>query len=99
MQTACATLVVGNDSVAAIWQWAARTSQEVLERIGARRDPLLGRYVVPSEQTFQRVLADLDADALDLATCGYAADVAGGTRNGPPIAVIARRSIPCACWP
>jgi ADP-heptose:LPS heptosyltransferase len=24
--TACATLVVGNDSVAAIWQWAARTS-------------------------------------------------------------------------
>jgi hypothetical protein len=28
--TACATLVVGNDSVAAIWQWAARTSQDVL---------------------------------------------------------------------
>jgi hypothetical protein len=26
---ACATLVVGNDSVSAIWQWSAGTSQEV----------------------------------------------------------------------
>ena len=37
---ACATLVVCNDSVAAIWQWAAGTSPEVLARIGARFDPL-----------------------------------------------------------
>lgn len=40
---ACATLVVGNDSVAAIWQWAAGTSQEVLARVGARFDALTGR--------------------------------------------------------
>jgi predicted transposase YbfD/YdcC len=85
--TACATLVVGNDSVAAIWQWAARTSPEVLERIGARRDPLAGRYVVPSERTFRRVLADLDADALDLATCGYVADVVRGQAPVPQIPV------------
>jgi hypothetical protein len=39
---ACATLVVGNNSVAAIWQWSAGTSREVLERIGARRDPSRG---------------------------------------------------------
>jgi DDE_Tnp_1-associated len=32
---ACATLVVGNDSVAAIWQWAAGTGQDVLARLGA----------------------------------------------------------------
>ena len=31
----CATLVVGSDSMAAIWQWATDTRQEVLVRIGA----------------------------------------------------------------
>jgi predicted transposase YbfD/YdcC len=73
--TACATLVVGGDSVAAIWQWAARTSQAVLERLGAYRDPFTGHFTVPSERTFRRVLADLDADALDAAISGYVADV------------------------
>ncbi|HKT02746.1 MAG TPA: ISAs1 family transposase, partial [Rugosimonospora sp.] len=81
--TACATLVVGNDSVAAIWQWAARTSQEVLHRIGARFDALTGRYVVPSERTFRRVLSSLDGDALDAAIGGYAADVARGAAPAP----------------
>ncbi|MFV2104962.1 transposase family protein, partial [Micromonospora sp. LOL_024] len=52
--TACATLVVGNDSVAAIRQWAAGTPQDVLHRIGARFNPLSGRYTVPSERTFRR---------------------------------------------
>ncbi|MEV6869114.1 ISAs1 family transposase [Streptosporangium subroseum] len=73
--TACATLVIGSDSVAAIWQWATRTSQDVLQRLGAYRDPLTGRYLVPSERAFRRVLADLDADALDTAISGYVADV------------------------
>jgi predicted transposase YbfD/YdcC len=89
--SACATLVVGNDSVTAIRQWAARTSQEVLERIGARRDPLRGRFLVPSERTFRRVLAGLDADALDLATCGYAADV---VRGAAPVPVVPRAAGP-----
>jgi DDE_Tnp_1-associated len=52
--TSCATLVVGGDSVAAIWQWAARTSQAVLQRLGAYRDPFTGRFTVPSERTFRR---------------------------------------------
>jgi predicted transposase YbfD/YdcC len=81
--TACATLVVGNDSVAAIRQWAARTSQEVLQRIGARFDALTGRYVVPSERTFRRVLAGLDADAVDAAIGGYATDVTRGVTPAP----------------
>ena len=34
--TACATLVAGNDCLAAIWQWAAGTGQDVLARTGAR---------------------------------------------------------------
>ncbi len=84
--TACATPVVGNDSVAAIRQWAAGTPQDVLHRIGARFNPLLGRYTVPSERTFRRVLAGLDGDALDTATCGYAADV---VRGDAPLPVIA----------
>jgi predicted transposase YbfD/YdcC len=85
--SACATLVVGGDSVAAIWQWSARASQDVLEGIGARWNPVRGLFLVPSERTFRRVLADLDADALDLATCGYAADV---VRGAAPVPVIAR---------
>jgi predicted transposase YbfD/YdcC len=84
--TACATLVVGNDSIAAIWQWSAGASQARLQRIGARRDALRDRFTVPSERTFRRVLADLDADALDLATCGYAADVVRGKAPAPVIA-------------
>ncbi|MFC0534276.1 ISAs1 family transposase, partial [Phytohabitans kaempferiae] len=84
--TACATLVVGNDSVTAIRQWAARTPQDVLHRIGARYNPLLRRYTVPSERTFRRVLAGLDGDALDTATCGYAADVVRGDAPSPVIA-------------
>jgi predicted transposase YbfD/YdcC len=82
---ACATLVVGNDSVAAIWQWAGCTSQEVLARVGARFDALTGRYVVPSERTFRRVLADLDAQALDAAIGGYAADVTRGISPAPAL--------------
>ncbi|GAA3441104.1 ISAs1 family transposase [Planomonospora venezuelensis] len=81
--TACATLVVGSDSVTAIWQWSARSSQRKLQRLGARRDPFTGRFLLPSERTFRRVLADLDADALDAATCGYAAEVVRGTAPVP----------------
>jgi predicted transposase YbfD/YdcC len=40
---------------------------------------------VPSERTFRRVFADLDADGLDLETCGYAADVVRGTAPLPVV--------------
>jgi predicted transposase YbfD/YdcC len=83
---ACATLVVGCDCVSAIWQWAAGTSQEVLARLGARRDPLTGRYLVPSERTFRRVLGDLDSEALDRETAGFAADVVRGLSPAPVVA-------------
>ena len=89
--TACATLVVGNDSVAAIWQWSAQTSQEVLKRIGARWDPWHGRYLVPSERTFRRVLGSLDGDVLDTETCGFAADV---VRGQAPVPVLPRTQGP-----
>ncbi|MEV4383316.1 transposase family protein [Streptosporangium sp. NPDC049644] len=83
--TACATLVVGGDSIVAIWQWAARTAQPVLERLDAYRDPFTGRFVVPSEKTFRRVLTDLDANALDAAISGYVADVVRQAVSVPQI--------------
>jgi predicted transposase YbfD/YdcC len=83
--TACATLVVGNDSMAAIWQWAAQTPQEILARLDARFNPWSGRYTVPSERAFRRVLTKLDGDALDTALGGWAADVARGQTPVPQI--------------
>ena len=81
--TACATLAVGNDSLTAIWQWAAGTGQDVLARIGARFDGWTGRYVVPSEATFRRVLTRIDGDSLDDAISGYVGDVLAGTAAAP----------------
>jgi predicted transposase YbfD/YdcC len=83
--TACATLVVGSDSITAIWQWAARAPQDKLAAIGARYDALTGAHLVPSERTFRRVLADLEADALDTVTGRYVAEVAAGALPAPVI--------------
>jgi DDE_Tnp_1-associated len=85
--SACATLVVGGNSIAAIWQWAARTPQDRLAVLGARRDPWTGRFTVPSEKTFRRVLAGVDADALDDALAGWVRDVARGQVPVPVIPV------------
>ena len=81
--SACATLVVGGDSVSAIWQWAARAPQEKLARLGARWNPLTGQFLVPSERTFRRVLQTLDADALDVAVSRWGADVVRGAAPAP----------------
>jgi hypothetical protein len=83
--TACATLVVGSDSVTAIWQWAARAPQDRLARLGARWNPFNRRFVVPSERTFRRVLGKVDADALDAAVGGWVGDVARGVAPAPVV--------------
>jgi len=85
--TACATLVVGSDSVTAIWQWSAGAPQERLARLGARWNPFTRRFVVPSERTFRRVLGTLDADALDAAVGGWVGDVARGVAPAPVVPV------------
>jgi hypothetical protein len=87
--TACATLVVGNDCVTAIGQWAAGTDQDVLARIGARYDGWTGRYVAPSEATFRRVLSTLDGDGLDDAVSGYVTDVLTDAASTPALPVVA----------
>jgi hypothetical protein len=86
---ACATLVVGNDCVTAIWQWAAGTGQAVLDRIGARCDAWTGRYLVPSEPTFRRVLTGVAGDALDSAVSGYVTDVLAGHSPTPALPTVA----------
>jgi predicted transposase YbfD/YdcC len=85
--TACATLVVGSDSVTAILQWAARAPQDRLARLGAGWNPFTRRFVVPSERTFRRVLAGLDGDALDAAVGGWVADVTRGVAPAPVVPV------------
>lgn len=82
---ACATLVVGSDSVTAIWQWAAGAPQRRLARLGARWNPFTRRFVVPSERTFRRVLAGLDGDALDAAIGGWVGDVERGVAPAPDV--------------
>jgi predicted transposase YbfD/YdcC len=83
--TACAMLVVGSDSLTAIWQRSARAPQDRLARLGARWNPFTRRFVVPSERTFRRVLARLDADALDAAVGGWVGDVARGVAAAPVV--------------
>jgi predicted transposase YbfD/YdcC len=85
--TACATLVVGSDSVTAIWQWSVRAPQDRLARLGARWNPFTRRFVVPSERTFRRVLAKLDGDGLDAAVGGWVGDVARGVAPAPVVPV------------
>jgi predicted transposase YbfD/YdcC len=85
--TACATLVVGSDSVTAIWQWSAHAPQDRLARLGAGWNPFTRRFVVPSERTFRRVLAGLDGDALDAAVGGWVADVTRGVAPAPVVPV------------
>ncbi|WP_344919584.1 hypothetical protein [Streptosporangium oxazolinicum] len=60
-------------------------TQAVLERLGAYRDPFTGRFLVPSERTFRRVLADLDADALDSAISDYVTGVVAQVAPVPSI--------------
>jgi predicted transposase YbfD/YdcC len=62
---ACAATAAGAKSLAAIAEWAADAPVMVLAALGVRRDPCGGAWVVPSETTIRRTLADTDPGALD----------------------------------
>jgi predicted transposase YbfD/YdcC len=66
---AVAAVLAGARSLAAIGEWAQDAPQAVLAALGVRHDPVRGTYRPPDEATVRRVLARLDADALD-ATLG-----------------------------
>lgn len=62
----CAVLA-GARSLAAIGEWAADAPGRVLTAVGVGPDPLTGVVRAPGESTVRRVLAGIDADALDTA--------------------------------
>jgi len=61
---ACAVLS-GARSLLAIGEWAADLPQDLLRRLGCRRDPETGAYIPPSEPTIRRHLQKIDADEFD----------------------------------
>jgi predicted transposase YbfD/YdcC len=73
---AAAAVLAGARSIAAIAEWAADAPQPVHAALGARRDPLTGRWVwaVPSETTIRRTLARVDPEALAAAIGAWLAD-------------------------
>src|SRR5205814_5199130 len=62
----CAVLA-GAKSLSAIGEWAADAPPDVLVTLGIRADPLTGVVRAPDEATVRRVLAGIDAGALDAA--------------------------------
>jgi DDE_Tnp_1-associated/Transposase DDE domain len=74
LAVAVAAVLAGARSLAAIGEWAADAPQPVLAALGVRRDPLRRVYRPPGEATVRRVLACIDADALDHAIGAWLAD-------------------------
>ncbi|MGW3984195.1 transposase family protein [Streptomyces mirabilis] len=71
--TACAVLA-GATSLLAVGEWIVDAPAHVLDRLGARGDPLLPGRLLPAETTVRRLLARIDGDALDRAVGRWLAD-------------------------
>lgn len=69
---ACA-MAAGHVSLDAMAEWVADAPQDLLARLGARRDALRGVYAGPDERTVRRVLQRLDPAVLDRAACAFTA--------------------------
>jgi len=67
LAVAVAAVLTGARSLAAIGEWASDAPGQVLASLGVRRDPWTGAFRPPGEATVRRVLARIDADALDRA--------------------------------
>jgi predicted transposase YbfD/YdcC len=79
---AAAAVAAGQSTVTEIAEWAADLPDAVLARLGAARDPFTGVRLVPDDSTFTRVLAALDAAALDTAICQWL--IAAQAGDPPP---------------
>ncbi|MFI9630623.1 transposase family protein [Streptomyces sp. NPDC052042] len=75
--TACAVLA-GARSLLAVGEWVADAPPVLLERLGTVIDPLFPKRSWPAESTIRRLLARIDADALDRAS-------EPGWRTGRPV--------------
>jgi predicted transposase YbfD/YdcC len=67
LAVAVSAVAAGHRSVSAIGEWAADLPVPVLERLQVTRDRFTSAYLVPDASTIGRVLARVDADALDTA--------------------------------
>ncbi|MBV9140494.1 MAG: transposase family protein [Pseudonocardiales bacterium] len=82
---AAAAVLAGSRSVLAIGEWAAEAPQLVLAALGARHNPITGRFRAPHVDTFRRALRPVDADALDTAIGLFLTERVGiGTSDSPP---------------
>jgi hypothetical protein len=80
----CAVLC-GARSYVAMGEWAQRCSQNLLKRLGCRRDARSGRYVAPSEPTIRRLLQSIDAEQVDRALSEWYASL--GVGEGQAVAI------------
>jgi predicted transposase YbfD/YdcC len=88
----CAVLA-GARSLAAIGEWASDAPGQVLAAFGVRRDPWTGAWQPPGEATVRRVLARIDADALDRAIGAWLAAQQPPPSPSPPAPCPPRRAV------
>jgi len=88
----CAVLA-GARSLAAIGEWASDAPCQVMAALGVRCDPWTGAWRPPGEATVRRVLARIDADALDAALGWWLAD------QQPPVPTTRTPPATRPAWP
>jgi predicted transposase YbfD/YdcC len=89
----CAVLA-GARSLVAIGEWASDAPCQVLASLGVRRHALTGAWQPPGEATVRRVLARIDADALDRAIGAWlAAQQPPAASPSPPSPRPPRRAV------
>ncbi|WP_433125549.1 ISAs1 family transposase [Micromonospora sp. CA-240977] len=79
---AVAAVASGSSRVVEIAEWAADLPDAVWDLLGATRDRFTGARRVPDDSTLGRVLAGVDADALDAAVCQWLISRAGSGASG-----------------
>jgi predicted transposase YbfD/YdcC len=94
LAVAVAAVLAGANSLVAIGEWASDAPCQVLAALGVRRDPLTGARRPPGEATVRRVLARIDADALDRAIGAWLASQQPQSANLPsPTPYSPRRAV------
>jgi predicted transposase YbfD/YdcC len=86
---AVVAVFTGARSLAAIGEWASDAPDRVLAALGVRRDPLTRIWRPPGEATVRRVLARIDADALDRAIGAWLASQHPPPTPHPPRQAVA----------
>jgi predicted transposase YbfD/YdcC len=89
LAVAVAAVLTGARSLAAIGEWAADAPGQVLAALGVRRDPWTDAFRPPGEATVRRVLARIDADALDRTIGAWLASQQPPPPSHPPRRAVA----------